>query len=302
MKFSIIIPVYNDPHITDCLKSIAQLDYSRDEYEVIIIDNNCNPEFSKTLQADQVKFNFIYIQELQPGSYIARNAGLQITQGDYLAFTDSDCVVDTQWLKVIEEIFNSNEVDGVMGFAKGNNRNTIAKYEQMMYEANINQFVNESRLARIDTRNFAIKRKVYETIHGFSEKLKYGGDMEYGARAHAAGLNIIFSKKVIVHHTNPIGLYKLLQKRMRQNYGNMLIRNLHPKKFIEHYFPHLKRYENTPNLKWQWYVLRILGFLTFWWSGAACRILPSKLGYWYFKFVNVVAMRLGQISYYISHE
>ncbi|MFA5994816.1 MAG: glycosyltransferase family 2 protein [Patescibacteria group bacterium] len=306
MKFSIIIPVYSDPKIKQCLESITNLDYPKHDYEVIVVDNNPEP----------VLHNCIH--EPIPGSYQARNTGLEQARGEYLAFTDSDCTVDPQWLYNIEQLFIDETIDAVMGYATGNNANKIATYEQQMYEDNIGKFVGEKKLRRIDTRNFAIKRNIYEKLGGFNTRLDYGGDMEYGARAHQAGFNIIFAKNVVVTHSNETNLPKLLQKRIRQNKGNMLITQIHDEQFVQEYFPHLLRYISIkapqPPKGGDNYspcplgkgvrgkglglrsLLSIYSKLTFWLSGFICNILPGQLGYFWFKLQNVVAMRLGQMQ------
>ncbi len=284
MKFSIIVPVYNDPHFKTCLDSLLRLDYPRDQYEIIVVDNNSQP----TLQS---LINVRYVHEPIPGSYQARNQGLKLAQGDIIAFTDSDCVVDAQWLRQIETIL-VDDVDAVMGYAAGANDNAVARYEQRMYDDNIGKFVNRQTLRRIDTRNFAMKRMVYEKIGNFNPRLAYGGDMEYGARAHQAGFTMVFSKSVQVAHHNETNLPKLLQKRIRQNAGNMIITQIHDQKFVEEYFPHLFKfylYRNALIRHLYVIMLSIWSKLTFWIPG-------SPFGYQWFKLQNVLAMRLGQIT------
>lgn len=296
MKFSIIIPVYNDPGIQVCLDSVNKLNFPREDYEVIVVDNNSTDSTTAIIK----KFPVRYIHEAHPGSYRARNAGLKAAQGESMVFTDSDCSVDINWLSEIDKLFSNDKIDGVMGYAGGNNGNIIACYEQRMYEDNISEFINSTDLKRIDTRNFAVKRNVIAKIGHFNEALQFGGDMEYGARAHEAGLKFVFSNSVIISHTNPINLPMLLSKRVRQNFGNMLIIEHHSSQFIRDYFPHLLRYSrSTINMILRW-SLWLISKLYFPFAGVVCILLPDPLGYWHFKLMNVIAMRLGQLNYIYS--
>ncbi|MFA6475523.1 MAG: glycosyltransferase family A protein [Patescibacteria group bacterium] len=292
MTYSIIIPVYNDPYLPKCLESIKQAIHNF-TVEVIIVEN------SNTVWVEPLvkKFGFTYLKEPITGSYQARNTGLTKATGDILAFTDSDCTVQPDWLEQIQATLENDNIAGVMGFSAGAPATRVAALEQLMYEANIAAFTNTAKLKRVDTRNLAIKRKVIERIGQFTSELKYGGDMEFGARAHLAGLSLVYNSNMIVTHNNAKFCRGLLLKRLRQNYGNMLITQLHNKQFIQTYFPHLLRYQagfkNT--LTYYWY--KILFWPNYYLSDTIINLLPIKLGYTYFKFVNVLAMRIGQLTF-----
>jgi len=294
MKFSIIIPVYNDPLLEQCLQSIAALNYPTEDYEVIVVENGTVSANTENLVN---QYGYRYALEPVLGSYQARNAGLRIAQGDYLAFTDSDCVVATNWLNMIEIVLSNADVAGVMGFAAGAPSTKVAAYEQTMYEANIHSFTQTSELKRIDTRNFAMKRSVYSKIGGFTPQLAYGGDMEYGARAHQAGFCMVYEPAMQVTHYNAKKLVPLLRKRIRQNYGNMLIVELHPKKFVQAYFPQLLRYQANPINHLIYLLLGFTLFCAIPFADIVCWLLPKPIGYFYFKVMNVLAMRYGQLSF-----
>lgn len=294
MKYSIIIPVYNDTALINCLAGLQQLDFSPMDYEIIIVENGEKTDWIEPLVD---KFHYKYIYEATAGSYHARNLGLQQAGGEIMAFTDSDCVVDTQWLKAIDKTFAQPQVAGVMGYTCGaKTNNKIALYEQKMYEANIANFTNETKLRRIDTRNFAIRRTVYETIGGFLDDVRFGGDMEYGARAHWAGLTIIYNAKMTASHTNIENLRTLLRKRVKQNTANMELLTKHDAAFANTYFPQLLRYPAGLSAFF-WYVIyglayAKLGLVSPW----LCYFLPNAAGYKVFKLANVVAIRFGQLK------
>ncbi len=298
MKFSIIIPIYNDPRIVACVRSLTELNYDKNEYEIIIVDNNSSTNIQELLRGIEYR----YILETAAGSYNARNAGITAASGEWLAFTDSDCVVDKEWLSTIEHYLAKDDVSGVMGYSAGNNANAVAAYEQKMYEENIAGFTDAQELRRIDTRNFAVKRPVIETIGGFTKDIKYGGDMEYGAMAHEAGFTMVYAPDVIVTHTNPTHLPTLLAKRVRQNAGNMLLLTHHTDVFIQEYFPHLLRYKPSTATWLRWVVLWPIIKLHFPFSGIFITLLPQRIGYFYFKAMNVLAMRFGQLNYFIHKQ
>lgn len=295
MKYSIIIPVYNDPYLPVCLASLANLQGGLD-YEIIVVENGLSDWIQPLVQ----QYGFRYVAEPIIGSYTARNAGIAQAAGDILVFTDSDCEVTPNWLQQIDQVLADETIAGVMGCSAGAPSTRVAALEQLMYEANIAQFTKATNLTRIDTRNFAVRRKVIERIGNFHSTLQYGGDMEFGARAHAAGWRIVYNDQLIVVHHNIKRLNTLLLKRVRQNYGNMAIVQLHDHDFVLRYFPHLLRYQASMSNQLRYYCYKSLVGLASHLSDAIIKVLSIRLGYVYFKTVNVLAMRLGQLSFVLG--
>ncbi len=113
MLISVIIPFYNERlYIERCIHSLLEQDFDNNEYELIFIDNGSDDN-----SAELVK-KFPRIQLLYEGRknpYTARNAALKIAKGEILAFTDADCVVSKDWLKVIEEKMIKNRPTILVG-------------------------------------------------------------------------------------------------------------------------------------------------------------------------------------------
>src|SRR3546814_4316499 len=65
-------------------------------YEVILVDNGSLDESLAIAQSCKGVRLFV---EKRPGSYAARNLGISAARGEYVAFMDSDCVVDPGWLE-----------------------------------------------------------------------------------------------------------------------------------------------------------------------------------------------------------
>ena len=86
---TVIIPFYNDlDRLRECLICVFLQTYPHDCYEVIVVDNGSDEDFSPL----QNKFHDLeLLYEYRPGSYAARNTGIRYSKGEVLAFTDSDC-------------------------------------------------------------------------------------------------------------------------------------------------------------------------------------------------------------------
>jgi cellulose synthase/poly-beta-1,6-N-acetylglucosamine synthase-like glycosyltransferase len=112
---SVIVPVYNgEAMLPTLLDSLTRLDYPAERLEILLVNNNSTDHTAKLLAA--TLFNVIL--ETQPGAGAARNAGIRQAKGEFLAFTDSDCVVNPHWLKDLLAGFTDPAIGAVAGTIK----------------------------------------------------------------------------------------------------------------------------------------------------------------------------------------
>lgn len=97
--FSIVIPTYNRPErLANCLAAIAQLEYQRDRFEVIVVDDGSNITLDDIVRPLQEKIQIKLIRQGNAGPAAARNRGAVEAKGEFLAFTDDDCQPFPDWL------------------------------------------------------------------------------------------------------------------------------------------------------------------------------------------------------------
>ena len=99
-KVSIIIPVYNvQRYLSECLDSILNQSYRN--WEAILVDDgstdNSGSICDEYAQRDP---RFVVIHQKNSGAACAKNTGLNLVSGDYVAFLDSDDYVDQDWLQI----------------------------------------------------------------------------------------------------------------------------------------------------------------------------------------------------------
>lgn len=93
MKFSIIIPFYNvERYIEECIRSVAEQDYPKDDFEIICVDD-CSPDNSRDIvqrlmsEYPNLKLICHSMNKRQGG---ARNTGIDVAKGEWILFLDSD--------------------------------------------------------------------------------------------------------------------------------------------------------------------------------------------------------------------
>ena len=102
---SIIIPVYNvGKYIEDCLKSVLDQDISKEEYEIICINDGSTDNSLEILRTYEREYsNVKAIDKENGGVCTARNAGLDVAVGKYIWFIDGDDCIRQNCLGVVQK-------------------------------------------------------------------------------------------------------------------------------------------------------------------------------------------------------
>lgn len=111
VMISIIIPTYNiEKYVKQCVDSILKQSYK--DYEIIIVDDGSTDSTLELLhrEYDSNKYIQIYTQNNQ-GSGIARNLGLEKSNGKYIMFIDGDDWIEPKMLEAYINIINKYDYD-----------------------------------------------------------------------------------------------------------------------------------------------------------------------------------------------
>ena len=108
---SVIVPVYNvESYLEECIQSILKQNFKN--YETILVDDGSTDLSGKICDRYSKKYsNIKVIHKINGGLSSARNAGIEVAQGNYIAFVDSDDVVHQNYLKELVEIANNQDAD-----------------------------------------------------------------------------------------------------------------------------------------------------------------------------------------------
>jgi len=109
---SIVVPVYNsEAFLRETLESIFALEY--EPFEVIVVDDGSTDgsgAIARSFPAVR------YLRQENRGPAAARNAGIAVAEGEFVAFVDSDDLVLPHKLSVqVGYLLEHPEVTGVMG-------------------------------------------------------------------------------------------------------------------------------------------------------------------------------------------
>jgi glycosyltransferase involved in cell wall biosynthesis len=96
MQISVIIPVFNGAdHLPEALGAVLGQSLPRNEYEVVLVDDGSTDGSADLAQGLPVRC----VRQKNGGPASARNAGIREACGEWVAFTDADCVPSRRWLE-----------------------------------------------------------------------------------------------------------------------------------------------------------------------------------------------------------
>lgn len=224
MKISVIVPLFNEfAYIQECIESLVDQDYPTGDYEILMVDNNSRDGTSEAVRRHT---RIRLLSEKGQGAYRARNRGILAASGDLLAFTDSDCRPNRDWLAHFAEAASGAGADIVMGrreFASGSKAMSIlADYENVKAE-----YVFSSEKKQIYygyTNNMAVRRRLFEKLGKFVE-VPRGADTVFVRKAvETRGCGIVtYSPGACVRHLEMRSVRDYYRKK--RIYGSSTRRN-----------------------------------------------------------------------------
>lgn len=148
-KISIVIPMYNvETCISDCITSIMKQTYTN--FEIIMINDGSTDrteDICLELSKKNSKIHYYYQENLGAGA--ARNKGMKMSKGDYLAFIDADDYVHPTYLEELYSlIIKFNTKIACCSYIKGLKKDINIFIEKMPSGGNI-RFNRQEALANL---------------------------------------------------------------------------------------------------------------------------------------------------------
>lgn len=211
---SVVICTYNR---CECLATtldslLKQKISSTFDYEVIVVDNNSKDQTKEVVESFKYKFckRLQYIFEPKQGLSFARNRGIREANGEIVAFTDDDCIVDKFWLENINKVFKTKEIDLVGGkvipsFFEDppkwlrNYEDKNLRYPLIYYNLGDSYLDNSKNNIYPLGANIALRKNSLKKFGHFSY-LGRAEDVELSNRWQKLGAKVAYAPDIIVYH------------------------------------------------------------------------------------------------------
>jgi glycosyltransferase involved in cell wall biosynthesis len=194
---SVIIPHYNDlDHLERCLESLRRQTLPRERFEIIVADNN---SVGGVRAVERIATDVMVVPAPEQGAGPARNAAVAVARGTVLAFIDSDCLADQNWLQhgisaleqfdyaggqVITKIWQPREI-------------TPAEAVEAVFAFNFKKYIERDEFS--GSGNLFVPKAIFGRVGGF--RAGVSEDIDWCRRANALGFRLGYAERAIVSHS-----------------------------------------------------------------------------------------------------
>ena len=247
IQASIVVPARNEEgHIHVCLDSLLNQSISRENYEVIVVDGNSTDATPSIVRALQTKAPNLKLAKNPAGAIpIGLNLGVKAAQADVIIIAGAHSTYPRHFVEKSIKYLEETGADAVGGPIK-------AEPLSNRLSARLNSVILSSRFGvgnsagRTSTKaDFvdsvfygAYKRKIFDRVGPYNERLSRNEDNDLSARVRKAGGRIYFTPELTVAYHPATSFWKLFRKAfrdskwhfvsVRENPGSMGLRHFMP--------------------------------------------------------------------------
>ena len=194
---SVVVPVRNDrrAYLRDLLAALARQTLPRDRFEVLIGDDGSSD--GSTIGLETVDGWVRVLRGPPLNAYAARNRAARAGRAPVLAFVDSDCRPEPDWLEAgLAALERADAAAGGIRFVAPERPTvwTLIDVETTKDHA------RQVRFANAETANLFVRREVFDRVGGFDDSQPGHGDFDFAERIVAAGVQLVYAPEALVWH------------------------------------------------------------------------------------------------------
>jgi glycosyltransferase involved in cell wall biosynthesis len=149
-----------------CLDALWSQEQVIEGFEVIVVDDGSTDDTGEYLHAQLPAHpNLQVLFQKNKGPASARNLGASRACGQFIAFTDDDCIVSTGWLRAVREGFSDPAVLAIEGPVDGSSLSGRPFHP-------LDHVIHNQRPGGYLSCNLAIKKEVFEQLGGFDVRFR----------------------------------------------------------------------------------------------------------------------------------
>jgi glycosyltransferase involved in cell wall biosynthesis len=235
MRASVVVPTYERPErLRETLETVT--DQTAEDYEIIVVDDgSVDPQQTAVLADVEANPRIRVLRQKNSGPAAARNRGWRAADGEFVLFTDDDCLVPRDWVDRLVEGFEGG-IGGVGGpllpTEEAVDRSVFARFHMFrnrhVYDQPETETVGGTGLTVGGTANVAYRRAVLDDVGGFDESFPTaaGEDADLERRVVNDGHRLKFVP-VTVDHNDVYDWSSFVERCVRHGKGDHYYRHKH---------------------------------------------------------------------------
>jgi glycosyltransferase involved in cell wall biosynthesis len=237
-KASVVVCSYNGaPTLRGCLEALEKLEYP--DFEIIVVDDGSKDNTQDILRDFPRVIN---IRQENKGLSVARNVGAAAATGEIIAYTDSDCMPDPDWLYFLVHTLLSEPFAAVGG---PNISPPAVNWVQAAVAAAPGSpshvLVSDKVAEHVPGCNMAFHRWALDMIGGFDPVYrKAGDDVDVFWRLIQCGQLIGFSAAAVVWHHRRFTVRAYFNQQKGYGEAEALLR-----------YKHLNFFDSSGSARWK---------------------------------------------------
>ena len=207
-SFTIVVPFRNEKeHLPKLLMSLSFLDYPKELFEVILVDDDSEEEFRIQNLEFVMKCLDGRIQVIKNNRKTnspkkdAINTAIAIAKNEWIITTDADCMVPSNWLKIINSyILSAQKRMVASGVGLIEEKGLLHQFQHLDFLSLQGVTIGSFGIGKpfmCNGANFAYEKTFFKELNGFE-----------GNSDIASGDDVFLLQKAIAHEPKSVGFCK----------------------------------------------------------------------------------------------
>jgi glycosyltransferase involved in cell wall biosynthesis len=228
VRVSVVVPAFNaERTLGDCLRALRAQSYTAADLEIIVVDDGSRDGTAPIAQRNGVRV----IRRQNGGPGAARNTGWRAARGDWVAFTDADCVPSRTWLaemmRAVEPAGGPPPALGAAGATFGfDSKTPAARYVDLSGGLDAKRHLSHPLFPFAPSGNLLYRREALARSGGFDERYRTyeACELHQRLRARDKGEFVFAPRAVVLHrHRTTWAAYWRQQHGYGIGYGQFML-------------------------------------------------------------------------------
>lgn len=236
--FSIIVPTYNRMDTLPDVLNALEAQEGAPSFEVIVVNDGSTDTTKSFLQQRTFNVPVKLKHQENAGPAEARNVGVSLAKGHYVAFLGDDTQPSKNWLAIHYQAHQNNSAQqpcAVLGYTQWHRCMKLTPFLRYINEFGLQfgySLINDSRDLPFNffyTSNISLARELL-LAEKFNTNFPYAAweDTELSYRLKKKGMTIVYEKNATVEHNHPTDFHRFSSRQEKVGYSAVTFYRLHP--------------------------------------------------------------------------